>query len=95
MWITVATVNENVNMDLLNLLIAESAADRYATLAEGVETAGYLLPPATEDISMTAFTPGSVFKRAWSSEAAARRSADFINNHPSNQVTVVVERQDV
>ena len=96
MWITVATVNETIDSNQLNLLIAESAAERAAILAEGIETGGNMLAPHdTQVAAAAAFAPGAVFKRGWDLESSARRMVDFVNNHASKQMIAVVEQQDV
>ena len=94
MWITSATVNENIDMELAIQQLIESAAVRDAILAEGVETGGHMLAPHdTQAAAMAAFAPGVVFRRAWDLESSARRVADFVNNHTSKQIVVVVEEQ--
>ena len=94
MWITVATVNENVDMELAAQQLIDSAAIREVIVAEGVETGGYLLAPhETQAAAQAAFGPGVVYKRAWDLESTARRMADFSNNHAFRQITVVVEEQ--
>ena len=96
MWITVATINENVNMELAIQQLTDAAADRDALLAEGLETGGHMLAPHdTQAAAMAAFAPGVVYKRAWNLESSARRVADFINNHTSKQISVVIEQQEV
>ena len=96
MWITVATLSQNMDTTQATQLLMESSNVRSDILAEGVETAGYLLPPHdTQAAAMAAFVPGGVFRRAWSLESSARRSAEFVNNHSSRQMTVVVEQQDI
>jgi hypothetical protein len=96
MWITVATVNENVNMELAIQQLMDAAADRDALLAEGIETGGHMLAPYdTQAAAMAAFGPGVVYKRAWNLESSARRVADFTNNHASKQISVVIEQQEV
>ena len=94
MWITVMTINENVNMELAIQQLTDAAADRDALLAEGLETGGHMLAPHdTQAAAMAAFAPGVVYKRAWNLESSARRVADFINNHTSKQISVVIEQQ--
>ena len=96
MWITVMTINENVNMELAIQQLTDAAADRDALLAEGLETGGHMLAPHdTQAAAMAAFAPGVVYKRAWNLESSARRVADFINNHTSKQISVVIEQQEV
>ena len=96
MWITSATVNETIDMELAIQQLMDSAAVRDAILAEGIETGGNMLAPYdTQAAAMAAFGPGVVFKRAWDLESSARRVAEFVNNHASKQVVVVVEEQSV
>ena len=52
-----------------------------------------LAPHDTQAAAMAAFAPGVVFRRAWDLESSARRVADFVNNHTSKQIVVVVEEQ--
>ena len=92
MWITSATVIENINIELAISQLMDAASFKDSIIAEGVETAGHLLPPhETQAAAMAAFGPGVVFKRSWDLESSAQRLADFINNHPSKQIVVVVE----
>jgi hypothetical protein len=94
MWITVATVNENVNMELAGQLLLTAGIERSSILAEGVETGGNLLAPHNSfATAATDFSPGTVFKRAWNLESSARRMADFVNNYTPAIMTVVVEEQ--
>jgi hypothetical protein len=96
MWITSATINETIDMNQLNQLIAESAAERASILAEGAETGGNMLPPYNDAAAAAAaFAPGAVFKRGWDLESSARRMVDFVNNHESKQMIAVVEQQDI
>ena len=96
MWITVAIVNENINMDLALQQITDAAAFRDEILAEGVETAGQLLPPHnTQFAAMAAFSPGTMYIRHWDLESSAQRSADLNNNHPSKALSVIVKQQEV
>lgn len=94
MWITVATINETIDMELAIQQLMDTAAFRDEILAEGVETSGHMLAPhATQAAAMAAFGPGVVFKRAYDLESSARRIAEFVNNHASKQLVVVVEEQ--
>lgn len=81
-------------MELAIQQLMDSAAIRDEILAEGVETGGNMLAPHnTQAAAMAAFGPGVVFKRAWDIESSARRLAEFVNNHASKQMVVVVEEQ--
>ena len=96
MWITVATVNENISMDLAIQQITDAADVREKIVAEGVETAGKLLPPHnTQSAAIAAFSPGTIYIRHWDLESSAQRSADLNNNHPSKALSVIVKQQEV
>ncbi len=96
MWITSGTVNETIDSDQLNQLMSDSAAERAAILAEGIETGGKLLAPHdTQAAAIADFAPGAVFKRGWDLESSARRMVDFVNNHASKQMIAVIEQQDI
>jgi hypothetical protein len=89
MWITSITVPEDFDMVLVNQLITDALAEKDRIISEGVETLGHLLEP----YDIVFFTPGAVLKRTWALESSARRMANFINNHESKQLIVVVEEQ--
>jgi len=94
MWITSITIPENLDMALTIQQIMDALAERDRIIDEGVETGGYLVAPQdTQNIDIENLAPGDVIKRAWSLESSARRIADFVNNHESKQITVVVEEQ--
>lgn len=89
MWITSITIPEDFDMVLTNQLIKDALAEKDRIISEGVETLGHLIAP----YDTVFFTPGAVLKRIWAFESSARRMADFVNNHGSKQLIVVVEEQ--
>jgi len=89
MWITSITIPEDFDKELVHQLTADAIAEKNRIISEGVETLGHLLEP----YHSTFFTPGAVIKRIWAFESSARRMADFVNNHESKQLIVVVEEQ--
>ena len=94
MWITSATVNENLNLELAIQQLTDFDTFKHTLFAEGSESFGHLLPPHdTREKAMAAFGPGVVFKRGWALESSARATVDFFNNHSAKQVTATFDGQ--
>ena len=95
MWITSATVNENIDMEQEYQQLFD--IKNFMNTLWATDDSGYLLPPNNTLAKVVAtLAPGAVHQRAWNLESSAHSLVEFIDNHSAKQMTATCDgQQDV